>query len=667
MKQKSLKFFYKNPIITGLFGFLLTFILTQYLTYKDFLLYQSTEQQTVLDQKNLLEKKIVYGLRNSFSAIKTLAYLEENFDINGDFVEVAKEILQSNQNIDIIQLLEGGAIKYVYPLEGNESVIGYNILEDPSRKTEAMQAIESGRVIFAGPFELKQGGIGIVGRMPIFKEDGFWGFAAVVIRLETFLKMIDYEHLEKSEFYVQFSKTNPDTGLLEHFLPLPQEEYNGFESSSSLSLGKWNLTVQLKKSTAFNHIIVALILRTIFSILIGFFLWYLASIPAILEAQVAKQSRRLKKSNERFEYATMATSDAIWDWNLLNNQVYRSKNFEKLFGYSASDFNSNHNFWDSKIHPEDREKVNKNLQETLEGKENFWKQEFRLQKSNGKYSHIIDKGIILRNASGKPVRLIGATQDISEIKANEKALFKMSEELLKRAQELELSNAELEQFAYVASHDLQEPLRMITGFLNLIERKYNSLLDEKGKQYIQFSVDGAERMRQIILDLLEYSRADNIGQKETVDLNELMTEIKLLEKKLIQERDAQIIYHNLPKVLASKSPMRQLFQNIIENSLKYSSSDVPAVIEISAEDVGMFWKFSIKDNGIGISKEHHEKVFQIFQRLHSKDKYTGTGIGLAICKKIVEKHGGEIWIDSEENMGTTVFFTLKKEEAENLG
>jgi PAS domain S-box-containing protein len=665
MKQKSLKFFYKNPVITGLLGFFLTFGLTQYLTYKDFLLYQSSEQQAVLDQKNILEKKIVYGLRNSFSAIKTLAYLEENFGINDNFAELAKEILQSNQNIDVIQLLEGGSIKHVYPLEGNESVIGYNILEDPSRKREAMQAIESGRVIFAGPFELKQGGIGIVGRMPIFKEDDFWGFAAVVIRLETFMKMIDYENLENSEFYVQFSKINPDTGILENFLPLPQEDYTGFESSSSLSLGKWTLTVQLKKSTAFNHIIVALILRTIFSILIGFFLWYLASIPAILEAQVAKQSRRLKKSNERFEYATMATSDAIWDWNLMNNQVYRSKNFEKLFGYSASDFNSNHNFWDSKIHPEDREKVNKNLQEILEGKENFWKQEFRLQKRNGKYSHIVDKGIILRNASGKAVRLIGATQDISEIKANEKALFKMSEELLKRAQELELSNAELEQFAYVASHDLQEPLRMITGFLNLLERKYNSLLDEKGKQYIQFSVDGAERMRQIILDLLEYSRADNIGQKETVDLNELLSEIKLLEKKLIQERDAQIIYHNLPKVLASKSPMRQLFQNIIENSLKYSSPDVPAVIEISTEDVGAYWKFSLKDNGIGISKEHHEKVFQIFQRLHSKDKYSGTGIGLAICKKIVEKHGGEIWIESEENMGTTVFFTLKKEEAEN--
>ncbi|WP_373519993.1 ATP-binding protein [Aquiflexum sp.] len=665
MKNKTLKYFYKNPIITGLFGFLLTFALTQYVTYNGFQLHQSFEQQAVIDQKNVLEKKIAYGLRYSFSAIKTLAYLEENFGITDNFQEVAREILESNQNIDAIQLLEGGTIKYVYPLEGNESVIGYNILEDPSRKSEATKAMESGNIFFAGPLELKQGGLGIVGRLPIFKENTFWGFAAVVVRLETFYKMIDYENLKNSDFHVQFSKNNPESGLLENFLPIPQGDYSGFKSSSVLPIGNWKLTVQLKKSNAFNQIVFPMILRIVLSIMMGFFFWYLASIPAILEAQVAKQSKQLNKSNERFEYATMATSDAIWDWNLTNNHVYRSENFEKLFGYTASDLNNNHKFWDSKIHPKDKERVNKNLQETLLGKDNYWKQEFRLQKSNGNYSYVIDKGIILRNESGKAVRLIGATQDISEIKANEKALFKMSEELLKRARELEFSNSELEQFAYVASHDLQEPLRMITGFLNLIERKYDPLLDEKGKQYIRFSVEGAERMKLIILDLLEYSRADHIGQKETVDLNEVLDEIKLLEKKLIQDRKAEIIYHHLPKVMTSRSPMRQLFQNIIDNSLKYSIPEVPPVIEIKAEDLGVFWKFSIQDNGIGISKEHHEKVFQVFHRLHSKDKYNGTGIGMAICKKIVEKHGGEIWIDSEENMGTTIFFTLKKESGKD--
>jgi light-regulated signal transduction histidine kinase (bacteriophytochrome) len=197
---------------------------------------------------------------------------------------------------------------------------------------------------------------------------------------------------------------------------------------------------------------------------------------------------------------------------------------------------------------------------------------------------------------------------------------------------------------------------MITSFLKLIERKYDPLLDEKGKQYIQFAVEGAERMRQIILDLLEYSQADNVGQKEKVDLNELMSEIKLLEKKIIQEKNAKIISQSLPEITASKSPMRQLFQNIIENSLKYSNRQSPPIIEVSAEDIAGFWKFSIKDNGIGISKQYHEKVFQVFQRLHSKDDYKGTGIGLAICKKIVENHGGKIWIDSEEGKGTTVFF-----------
>ena len=248
----------------------------------------------------------------------------------------------------------------------------------------------------------------------------------------------------------------------------------------------------------------------------------------------------------------MATSDAIWDWDIQNNRVFRSENFEKMFGYKKNGQINNNDFWDSIIHPDDLGRVKQNLNEVLKGSDTFWKQEFQIKKSSGGYIHVMDKGIVLRNESGKPVRLIGATQDISEIKANEKALFKMSQELLKRAKELELSNSELEQFAYVASHDLQEPLRMITGFLKLLERKYNPLLDEKGKQYIQFSISGAERMRHIILDLLDYSRADNIGQKEPVNLNELMKEIKLLEKKLIHERNAEVIYDDLPEIMAQK-------------------------------------------------------------------------------------------------------------------
>jgi len=661
MKKSYFKYFYKNPVITGVFGFLLTFVLTQFITYKDYQLHQSSEKQNVINQKNLLEKKIVYGLRYGFSAIKTLAYLEENFGIVDQFDEVAKEILERNQYIDVIELLEGGTIKYVYPLEGNESVIGYNILEDPLRNKEALKAMESGSVYFAGPLELKQGGMGIVGRQPIIKENNFWGFAAIVISLETFFEMMDYQSYVNSDYFVQFSKANPETGVLENFLPEPTKEYSGFESISVLPLGNWKLTVQLKESKAFRNILIPLFLRVVFSIMIGILLWYLATIPAILEAKVESQSKSLKNSNERFEYATMATSDAIWDWDLLNNRIIRSENFEKMFGYQKNGQTNNNDFWDSIIHPEDITRVKQNLQGFLAGTDNYWKQEFKIKKSNGKYIHVMDKGIMLRDESGKAVRLIGATQDISEMKANEKALFKMSEELLKRAQELELSNSELEQFAYVASHDLQEPLRMITSFLKLIERKYDPLLDDKGKQYIQFAVEGAERMKQIILDLLEYSRADHVGQKETVDLNDLMSEIRLLEKKLIQKKKAQIIYNRLPQVMASKAPMRQLFQNIIENSLKYSNQQAQPIIEVTAQEVAGFWKFSIMDNGIGISKEYHEKIFQVFQRLHSKDAYEGTGIGLAICKKIVEKHGGKIWIDSEEGKGTTVFFTLKKE------
>lgn len=246
-------------------------------------------------------------------------------------------------------------------------------------------------------------------------------------------------------------------------------------------------------------------------------------------------------------------------------------------------------------------------------------------------------------------------------KQNAEALGKLNMALQEQANELARSNSELEQFAYAASHDLQEPLRTITGFLARLETKYSEILDDKGKQYIHFAVDGAQRMRQIILDLLEFSQVGKSEDKlEEVDIHKVVAEITGLYRKLIEEEQATIVFENLPTLQTFKAPVRQIFQNLIGNSLKYQKPGAKPFITVLGEEEENQWHFSVKDNGIGISASDFNKIFIIFKRLHGKETYSGNGLGLAVTKKIIENLGGKIWVESEEGKGSTFHFTILK-------
>lgn len=240
-------------------------------------------------------------------------------------------------------------------------------------------------------------------------------------------------------------------------------------------------------------------------------------------------------------------------------------------------------------------------------------------------------------------------------------LVDLYHQLENKAKELESINSELEQFAFIASHDLQEPLRMVTSFLTQLERKYGDDLDEKGKRYIYFAVDGAKRMRQIILDLLHFSRVGKIDDDhEEVDLNQIIDNYCVLRKKLIEEKSAKILKDDLPVLNQKKSPLIQLFHSLLDNALYYSKDHEPPVVYINYSENEQEWIFSITDNGIGINEEYFEKIFLIFQRLHEKSESGGSGLGLAIVKKIIDSLGGKIWVESEMNEGSTFYFTLPK-------
>jgi PAS domain S-box-containing protein len=336
--------------------------------------------------------------------------------------------------------------------------------------------------------------------------------------------------------------------------------------------------------------------------------------------ETQSKEAELVRTNERFYYAAKATNDAIWDWDIQNDKVFRvGDGLKNIFGYDKDIAATDDQFWIKRVHPDDVEvMISKREKILYKSNDLYWEDEYRFRKSDDTYAHVFDKGYIIRDANGTPIRMIGATQDVSQRKETEALLLELNNRLKRRAEELANSNVELERFAYIASHDLQEPLRMVTSFLQLLKKRYEDKLDETAGQYIAFAVDGAERMKTLIMDLLDYSRVgSNTEPNENVDLHLLVEEIKDLFGKSIDEVKANITVDSLPVVKGNRTQLLQLFQNLISNAIKYHKEGVPS-IEIHYTEQEEDHLFEIKDNGIGIDPAFHEKIFVIFHRLHSR-------------------------------------------------
>ncbi len=369
-------------------------------------------------------------------------------------------------------------------------------------------------------------------------------------------------------------------------------------------------------------------------------------------SQLRETEEELNKFGEKLNIALENANIGTWDWELVTDIIVVDERINKIFGFEAGTSSISYNDFERCLIDEDIPHTREAIRRTLNDNIPF-ETVYRIRNSRGDFNYISSKAVLKKDDAGKPLKMTGVCYDVTAMqKGTEKVLLKLNEELLR-------SNKDLQQFAYVASHDLQEPLRMVSSFTQMLAQRYEDKLDKDGQEYIRFAVEGSKRMYELINGLLAYSRVQTKGKEFTrVNMNDVVDKVAKNLKLKISESQAKINVRKLPVLYADEHQMTQLIQNLIENGMKFISHQ--PVISVSSKSDQNQHIISVKDNGIGIEPQYFERIFMIFQRLHLKEEYGGTGIGLAICKRIVERHGGKIWVESEPGKGTTFSFTIPK-------
>ncbi|MEW6299160.1 MAG: PAS domain S-box protein, partial [Thermodesulfobacteriota bacterium] len=358
-----------------------------------------------------------------------------------------------------------------------------------------------------------------------------------------------------------------------------------------------------------------------------------------MEAALRESEARFRAT---FEQAAVGMAQASVDrrWLLVNQRLC------EILGYPREELLTR-TFHDL-THPEDLPTDLETVRRLLAGELSSYSLEKRYRRKDGT---LVWVHLTVSLVEATPPYFIAVIEDITARK-------QMEEALVRQAEELRRSNDELQQFAYVASHDLQEPLRMVSTYVELLAKRYRGQLDADADEFIGYAVEGAQRMKALIDGLLAYSRVESQGRAlQPTDSEAVFQRVLTDLQPAIAESGATITHEPLPAVRADAVQLGQVLQNLLSNALKFRGTAPPS-IHVAAQRDGAFWRFAVRDNGIGIDPRYAQRIFQMFQRLHTRGKYPGTGIGLAICKRIIERHGGRIWVESEPGTGATFFFTL---------
>lgn len=644
---KLSKWFLTRPNTTGTLvfvslGLLLCFVVG--LRYKVVKENQRREMSNII---NVVHQNFQQILKNSYTTTLTLAMTINDDGIPENFDKIAPKLVNSNASIDAVQLVPNGVIKYIYPLKGNEDAINYDILNTPSVQKEARKSIKTKLIYFAGPLKLKQGGIGVVGRLPIFKNNKFWGFSAVIIKLETLFELSGIKSIDDSKYYFQFSKVNPGTQKEEFFLPKKEDFSTKFYQTVTIPDGDWKLyLIAQDKNGLLYQVTTSTILGFLLALICGLWVTSIMKKPAKLQLQIYEQAKKIFHSEVEFKTIFEQAPVGIARVDAQNgNFITVNDEYCRIVGYTESEL-SKINF--QKItHPDDIQEDLSNMDLLRKGVINEFDKEKRYIHKSGRtvwVNLIVSK---LWKKDEKPTNNIAIIEDITEKKRAEEEL-KQSFEIVSE------QNKRLLNFSYIVSHNLRSHtsnIETISSFLETAETK-----DERDEM-IGLLKKVSASLNETMSNLNEVvSIRTNINlTTEPLHLHHHIENAKTVLSEQITKKGAIIHNEVNPsiKVDYNSAYLESILLNFISNAVRYSHPERKPEIFISFDDKERTLK--IKDNGIGIDMaKNGEKLFGMYKTFNGNPD--SKGIGLFITKSQIEALGGRIETESELNKGTT--FTI---------
>jgi PAS domain S-box-containing protein len=378
------------------------------------------------------------------------------------------------------------------------------------------------------------------------------------------------------------------------------------------------------------------------------------------EAARIRAEEALRINKERLALALESSLIGLWDYDVPSGKIYYNPYYYIMLGQTPTEAPLDVRIWISLIHPDDRDRVVATSTEHLEGKNDFHTVDYRMQSESGAWCWISSRGkVVKRDTEGNPIRMVGTCTDITGRKEAEARIQQLNNQLEQHVLELEASNKELETFSYTVSHDLRTPLLGIEGFSRILMERYSSSLDAKGQHYLSLVHGTARHMQELIRDFLSFFR---LGRKDieysVVALGPIVQEVYDELCAIYTDRSLQLNLKGLPDAYGDAAMLRQVLFNLLENSVKFSNSEPVTAIEVGGWTEQGTNVYYVRDNGIGFPMEQADKIFKIFERLHSSDEFEGTGIGLAIVQRIIQRHGGKVWAEGRPREGAVFYFSI---------
>lgn len=645
--KKLSNWFLTKPAITGILVFLLLFVLVCFLVKLRYNTAKENQEREMSNIINAVQQNFEQILKTSYVTTLTLAMTVNDEGKPENFEKVAAQLVNSNASIDAVQLVPDGIIKYVYPVEANEAAIGFDILKSPEVKDEALKSIKTKLIYFAGPLRLKQGGIGVVGRLPVFKENKFWGFSAVIIKLETLIKHSGIESMDDSKYYFQFSKVSPVTKKEEFFLPNKDDFSNRYFQTVTIPDGDWKLyLIMREKNALFYQILTSGFLGLFLCVICSLWVVSIMKKPAQLQKKVYQQAKKIHDSEIEFrtlfEQAPLGIAKVDSE---TGDFINVNAEFCKIVGYPEEELvNSNFQLI---THPDDvGENVNC-LNKLRDGDIFNFSVEKRYLHTSGRTVWVNLIGARLSKSDEKSKHHIAIIEDITDKKRAEEEL-KQSFELVSD------QNKRLLNFSYIVSHNLRSHtsnIQTISDFLETADTK------EERDEMISLLKKVSQSLNETMSNLNEVvSIRTNINLSiEKLNLNAYIEKAKSILNQQITKQEANVL-NLVPahiEISYNTAYLESILFNLISNAIRYSHKDRKPEIVITFDEENKALK--VKDNGIGIDlRKNGEKLFGMYKTFN--DNPDSKGIGLFLVKNQIDAMGGTIEVESELNEGTT--FTI---------